>query len=76
MLNDYFYFSIKHIEAAVEAMAVETLLISDALFRSQDLAERKKYVALVDTVKENQGNVRVFSSLHVSGERECFLKFL
>ncbi len=49
---------------------METLLISDALFRSRDLAERKKFVALVDSVKENMGTVRIFSSLHVSGERK------
>lgn len=64
------YFRVKHIMAAVEAFAVETLLISDALFRSRDLAERKKYVGIVDSVKENMGNVRIFSSLHVSGERK------
>ena len=27
-------------------------------------------MALVDSVKENNGDVRIFSSLHVSGERE------
>lgn len=55
---------------AVEAFAVETLLITDSLFRSRDLNERKKFVAIVDSVKENMGQVRIFSSLHVSGERE------
>uniref|UniRef100_A0A671LT02 Protein pelota homolog n=2 Tax=Sinocyclocheilus TaxID=75365 RepID=A0A671LT02_9TELE len=28
-----------------------------------------RYVRLVDNVKENGGNVRIFSSLHVSGEQ-------
>nr|NP_001187651.1 protein pelota homolog [Ictalurus punctatus]ADO28936.1 pelota-like [Ictalurus punctatus] len=78
-LNDFYqmlktdpsraFYGVKHIMAAVEAFAVETLLISDALFRSRDLAERKKYVGIVDSVKENMGNVRIFSSLHVSGEQ-------
>ena len=57
-------------QAAVDAFAVETLLISDALFRSRDLAERKKFVNIVDSVKENMGTVRIFSSLHISGERK------
>lgn len=40
------------------------------IFRARDVATRKKYVALVDSVKDNNGEVRVFSSLHVSGERK------
>ncbi|KAF0294408.1 Protein pelota [Amphibalanus amphitrite] len=39
------------------------------IFRSLDLAERKKYVALVDSVKEYNGDVKIFSSLHISGEQ-------
>ena len=30
-------------------------------------------MALVDTVRENGGDVKIFSSLHVSGEREYLL---
>ncbi|XP_016118208.1 protein pelota homolog [Sinocyclocheilus grahami] len=37
--------------------------------RHQDIATRSRYVRLVDNVKENGGNVRIFSSLHVSGEQ-------
>ncbi|VDQ15331.1 unnamed protein product [Trichobilharzia regenti] len=55
-------------------------MVSDALFRSRNLEERKRYVELVDQVKENQGTVRIFSSLHISGERkfckEIFLDYL
>ena len=45
------------------------LSCADSLFRSTDLAERKKYVQLVEDVKAYGGNVRIFSSLHVSGEK-------
>ena len=38
--------------------------------RSKNLDERKSYVQLVDSVKENGGDVKIFSSLHVSGERK------
>ncbi|KAF0686090.1 Aste57867_22055 [Aphanomyces stellatus] len=58
-----------HVVRANEQHAVETLLITDALFRSQEIATRRKYVALVESVRENGGQVRVFSSLHVSGEK-------
>lgn len=57
------------VEKANEAMAIDTLLISDELFRHQDVATRSRYVKLVDSVKENAGTVRIFSSLHVSGEQ-------
>ena len=35
---------------AAESQAIEVLLISDKLFRAQDVATRKKYVKLVDEV--------------------------
>ncbi|XP_067932088.1 protein pelota homolog [Watersipora subatra] len=59
----------KHVNSANKLQAIEVLLISDELFRSRDVPTRKKYVALVDSVKENNGDVRIFSSLHVSGEQ-------
>ncbi|VUZ45690.1 unnamed protein product [Hymenolepis diminuta] len=62
------FYGVNHVERAVEACAVETLLICDSLFRSNDLAERRRYVQIVDSVKENMGNVRIFSSMHISGE--------
>lgn len=39
------------------AGAIQTLLISDSLFRINDVAKRKKYVSLVDSVKESGGEV-------------------
>lgn len=60
-------------EAAVERGAVGkgggVLLISNALFRSQDVATRKRWVAVVDAVNEQGGEVRVLSSMHESGKR-------
>ena len=38
--------------------------------RSSDVPTRKRYVALVESVRENGGEVKIFSSLHVSGERK------
>ncbi len=40
-----------------------------ATFSSQEVADRKKYVSLVDSVREFGGEVKIFSSLHVSGEQ-------
>lgn len=63
------FYGIKPVEKAAEQQGVEVLLISDELFRSMDLKFRKRYVKLVDTVKEAGGEVKIFSSLHVSGEQ-------
>jgi len=37
--------------------------------RAQDVAVRQRYVALVDGARDSGGVVRIFSSLHVSGEQ-------
>ena len=63
------FYGYNHVEKASEADAIDVLLISDSLFRAQELAERKKYVNIVDRVRENNGQVKIFSSLHVSGEQ-------
>ena len=36
---------------------------------------RKRYVNLVDSVRDSGGDVKIFSSLHVSGERKCATVF-
>nr|CAG4641742.1 EOG090X07BV [Eurycercus lamellatus] len=63
------FYGLNHVLKANEAQAIDTLLISDNLFRSQTIEERKQYVALVESVRDNGGIVRIFSSLHVSGEQ-------
>jgi protein pelota len=63
------FYGIRHVELAFQSEAIETLLISDELFRAKDVPTRQRYVRLVDGVRENGGVVRIFSSLHVSGEQ-------
>lgn len=64
----------REVEKAVDKGAVGrgggVLLISNALFRSQDIATRRRWVRLVDRVREQEGGeVRVLSSAHESGKR-------
>lgn len=64
----------KECEAAVEAGAVGRgggiLIISNELFRSQDVTIRRRWVRLVDRVRrEEGGEVRILSSDHESGRR-------
>jgi len=63
------FYGMNHVKKACEAQAIETLLISDKLFRSFDFRKRQQYVRLVDSVKACGGEVRLFSSLHISGEQ-------
>ena len=72
MLNtdpDRAYYGFAHVRRANEAKAIDTLLVTDELFRSSDMRTRRDYVALVESVKENGGDVKIFSTLHVSGEQ-------
>ncbi len=59
----------RHVRTAMEHQAIEQLLISDRLFRARDVSDRKKYVAIVEEVREYGGDIKIFSSLHVSGEQ-------
>lgn len=64
----------REVESAVDQGAVGRgggiLIISNRLFRSQDVAERKRWVSLVDRVRDIEGgDVRVLSSDHESGTR-------
>ncbi|KAK9965342.1 hypothetical protein ABG768_004440 [Culter alburnus] len=55
---DRAFYGLAHVERASEALAIDVLMISDKLFRHQDIATRGRYVRLVDSVKENGGTVR------------------
>lgn len=78
-LNDFYdmlkldparaFYGWQHVSLAHERLAINTLLLVDDLFRAADIATRKKYVSLVDSVKANGGIVHIFSSLHPSGDQ-------
>lgn len=67
------WYGAKPVEKAVAEGAVGrgggVLLVNNSLFRSMDIATRKKYVALVDKVKDDGGEVKILSSDHASGQR-------
>ena len=58
-----------HVALAADRGAVGTLLISDELFRAGDPGVRKRYVSIVEDVREKRGEVLIFSSMHESGQR-------
>jgi protein pelota len=58
-----------HVRAAHEVGAIQTLLISDTLFRTADPKLRSKYTSLVEEVEAGGGNALIFSGAHSSGEQ-------
>lgn len=63
------WYGSKEVERAVDKGAVGTLLVSNSLFRSNNVAERRKYVRMVEEVKKSGGTSLVLSSIHESGIR-------
>jgi len=66
---DRAYYGYDHVAKAHEQLAIDSLLITDELFRNSDVKTRRKYVQLVESVRESGGQVYVFSSMHVSGQQ-------
>ncbi|KND02416.1 uncharacterized protein SPPG_02882 [Spizellomyces punctatus DAOM BR117] len=66
---DRAFYGFKHVCLAAERGAVDTLMVTDELFRSADIPTRRKYIALVEQVRSTGGSVLIFSSLHTSGEQ-------
>ncbi|KAH3900451.1 probable Protein DOM34 [Saccharomycodes ludwigii] len=70
------------ITKAAELSAIQTLLITDTILRSDDLQIRKSSLKLIKDVENTGGSVYVFSSLHSTGEEldkltgfACILKY-
>lgn len=63
------WYSEIHVLLAATRGAIQTLLISDGLFRAANPARRKKFVQLVEDVRAQGGEVAIFSSMHESGKQ-------
>ena len=60
------FFSYKHVCKANEMGAVDKLMVTDELFRSSNIAERKRYVQLVESCR---GKL----SVNISVPAKCFV---
>ncbi|KAL1293157.1 hypothetical protein HN51_053783 [Arachis hypogaea] len=67
--SDRACYGLKSVENAQEMGAIETLLISDELYRNDEVATRKRYDCLVKAVKNSGGDALVYSSMHVLAEQ-------
>lgn len=66
---DRAYYGYNHVKSAAGQQAIDSLLVTDELFRASSPQVRRGYVDLVEDVRANGGTVYVFSSLHVSGQQ-------
>eukprot|EP00351_Strombidinopsis_sp_SopsisLIS2011_P001609 CAMPEP_0116880298 /NCGR_PEP_ID=MMETSP0463-20121206/12206_1 /TAXON_ID=181622 /ORGANISM="Strombidinopsis sp, Strain SopsisLIS2011" /LENGTH=85 /DNA_ID=CAMNT_0004530695 /DNA_START=773 /DNA_END=1030 /DNA_ORIENTATION=- len=57
----------KSVEFALDEMAIEVLLISDKLFRSKNIAQRKHYVSLYERANRNGVKAIIFGSMNPTG---------
>jgi len=72
-LNGLFWWTWSNSEKNANETETEHVCVCDFdVISAKDVATRQRYVRLVDGVREGAGTVRIFSSLHVSGERELY----
>lgn len=72
MLNnspDKAFYGFDDVQKANEQKGIETLMVTDELFRSSKVKERVKYVKLCERVQEYGGNVIIFSNAHITGQQ-------
>lgn len=72
MLNsdaDRAFYGYRHVSEANQRGAIQTLMVTDTLFRNVDVATRSRHVQIVEDVKAAGGEVLLFSSLHSSGKQ-------
>ena len=51
-----------HVQKAAEQCAIKQLLLSDALFRSIKVEERRRYADLIEMVRDGGGEIMIFST--------------
>jgi protein pelota len=66
---DRAWYGYHSVAAANEQLAIDSLLVTDELFRNSNVQTRKQYVQLVESVREKGGQVYLLSSMHVSGQQ-------
>lgn len=62
-------YGLRDVETANHYEAISCMMLSDMLFRSNNLALRKKYSHLLYNVRKYGSEVRIFSSMHMSGQQ-------
>lgn len=66
--SDRACYGLKNVDMALELMAIETLMITEELFRNSEISTKQKYIGIVKLVKEAGGKVAVLPTGNMSGE--------
>lgn len=66
---DYTSYGYNHVQYADTLSLIDELLIIDSLFQNADFHKRRQYITLIDSVREKNGSVFLFSKLHESGHQ-------
>jgi len=61
-------YGLKHIKKAHDEGAIETLMITDDLIRSQGVVQRKEMIKLLNEVQSIGGKLKMFSAMHSTGQ--------
>lgn len=76
------WYGAEETERAAKLDAIETLLITDSVLKSDDVKKREKYLDLIENIEQNNGEVFVFSTLQSHGKEletltglACILKY-
>ena len=67
--DDKVCYGIKSVNFALDSVAIETLLISDNLFRAKNNTTRIEYVKLAEKAEKNGIKVVIFGSMSPAGEK-------
>lgn len=59
----------KQTRDAIDKGAVKVLMVTDSLFRNCNLATRRQYVNMTETVRTSGSTVHILSSQHVTGQQ-------
>lgn len=62
-------YGLNFIKKANNNQAIKILMITDQLFRNNDIKKRKEYVDIVESCQKNGAKIHIFSSMHTSGEQ-------
>ena len=68
MEPDRAWYGYDEVKRAVDERAISVLMVTDTLFKAADVSERRRYVRLVEEVKEAGGQVLIMSGQHPAGE--------
>jgi protein pelota len=67
-------YGVRSVRKAIEANAVDTIMVTDSKLKAKSVAERRDYITLIEKAQKAGAQVVYFSSLHPSGESNLVIR--